>query len=238
MFKDQDETSRVLLKNELLWSTRLLKIGALLLGLSFIAFSIEMILILLVIQEISIPYILTLFLQISTYLHLSLTTISIIILAIGINKLSNYLPMKNKGMLNAIIITIIILLSIEIIVNVLDDILIYLAIVNDTSVLTFGYLSAINIYITAIFITAIFLLLSLVFNSLRRDQSFNVKTLFSALILPLWIFISALSIILYALLEKEFLSLIFGISNILFGINGIITCVEFSINLLRLEKFS
>ncbi|NHJ05830.1 MAG: hypothetical protein EAX90_13470 [Candidatus Heimdallarchaeota archaeon] len=236
MFKDQDEASRVILTEELHWSTRLLKIGALLIGIGFLAYTFEMVLTLLVVVGVTLPNILSLFLQISTSLFLSFATFSVIVFAIGFNKLGKYLPLRNKTLINAVIIIVLIQLITGLIFDILVNVFAYLAIEGEFDVLAIGYLSVIGKYLIIIFISMIFLLFSLTFNKLNKEQGLPVKSLISALILPIWILVSAVSIILFAILEINILSIIYGASNILFGINGLIVCFEFFIQLTKFEE--
>lgn len=236
MFKDQDETRRVILTDELHWSTRLLKIGAILIGVSFFAYTFEMILTLLVVLGISLPNILSLFLQISTSLFLSFTTFSIIVFAIGFNKFGKYLPLRNKSLINATIIIVIVQLATGIILDILSNVLAYLSIEGEVGVLTIGYLSVIGQYLAIIFISVIFLLLSLTFNRLHKEHGLPLNSLISALVLPFWILISAISIILFAILELGIFSIIYAASNIAFSINGLLVCIEFYLRLTKLEE--
>ena len=236
MFKDQDETSRVILTDELLWSVHLLKIGALLFGISFFAYTFEMVLTLLVVLGVTLPGIFSLFLQISTSLFLSFTTFSVIVFAIGFNKLGRYLPIKNKTLINAVIIVVIVQLVAGLIIDILTDVLAYLSIESGVGVITIGYLSIVGQFLIVIFISVIFLLLSLTFNVLNKENGLPLRSLISALILPFWIFVSIISIILFAILELNILGIIYGASNIVFGINGLIVCIEFYTQIKNLEE--
>ena len=236
MFKDQDETSRAILTDELQWSTHLLKIGAILIGISFFAYTFEMVLTLLVVLGVTLPGIFSLFLQISTSLFLSFTTFSVIVFAIGFNKLGKYLPIRNKTLINAVIILVIIQLAVGIIIDILTYVLAYLSIDGGVEVLTIGYLSIIGQYLIVIFISVIFLLLSLTFNVLNKEHGLPLRSLISALILPIWLLVSAVSIILFAILELNIFSIIYGASNVAFGLNGLIVCIEFYFQISKLEE--
>ncbi|MGC9781139.1 MAG: hypothetical protein HZR80_17985 [Candidatus Heimdallarchaeota archaeon] len=236
MFKDQEESIRVILANELNWSARLLKIGACFIGASFLAFSMRMLISMLIIHVSSLPEIMGLLVQIVLSIELSFLSIGLIIFILGFNRLGNHLPLKNKGIFNAIIIIGIAKIILDIILNLVSYITVYLVISQGDAIgIALTTTAAISLAVTAVILTLIFLLLSITFYNLKKQNGLSTHLMISPFILPFWIISALVSMIAFIIVEVIGLSYGFFISSILFGITGIISCIEFSLNLKELE---